>query len=74
MERKMRTLVDIPEHQIKSLSILCEKFDISRAEAIRKAIELFIQGNKQSTEDVFGIWKNKNIEGITYQQKLRDEW
>ena len=70
----MKTLIDIPDRQVHSLSELCEKFSISRAEAIRRAIDLFVQNNETSTIDVFGAWKNKSEDGLTYQQKLRDEW
>jgi Zn-dependent peptidase ImmA (M78 family) len=74
----MKTLIDIPDRQIHSLSDLCEKFSISRAEAIRRAIDLFVQNNEQSTVDVFGAWKdkgeNEGEDGLTYQQQLRDEW
>lgn len=74
----MKTLVDIPEKQIHSLSELCDKYNISRAEAIRRAIDLFIKNNKQPPVDAFGAWKNNSddrlSDGIRYQEKLRDEW
>ncbi len=70
----MKTLVDIPEGQIHSLSELCDKFSISRAEAIRRAIDLFVKNNKQPQVDAFGAWKNKSDDGLSYQEKLRDEW
>ena len=70
----MKTLIDIPDHQIHLLSDLCVKFSISRAEAIRRAIDLFVQNNEQSQVDVFGAWKDKSEDGLNYQQRLRDEW
>ena len=70
----MKTLIDIPDRQVNSLSELCDKFSISRAEAIRRAIDLFVKNNEQSEVDVFGAWKNKNDDGLIYQEKLRDEW
>jgi len=70
----MKTLVDIPEGQIHSLSELCNKFSISRAEAIRRAIDLFVKNNEQAHVDAFGAWKNKSTDGLSYQENLRDEW
>ena len=70
----MKILVDIPESQIHSLSELCDQFSISRAEAIRRAIDLFVKKNKQPSVDAFGAWKNKSDDGLSYQEKLRDEW
>ena len=70
----MKTLIDIPERQIHLLSDLCDKFSISRAEAIRRAIDLFVNNNKQPQVDVFGAWKDKSDDGLTYQERLRDEW
>jgi len=70
----MKTLIEIPENQVQSLSGLCKRFNISRAEAIRRAIDLFVQKNQSQTADVFGIWKDKNGDGLNYQNQLRDEW
>ena len=70
----MKTLINIPDRQINSLSELCDKFSISRAEAIRRAIDLFVTSNKQSQVDVFGAWKKTGDDGLSYQKQLRDEW
>ena len=73
----MRTLIDIPEQQIKELSNLCQTQGLSRAEAIRRAITAYISHHKKKDTDAFGLWKQKNQpteEGLQYQQKLRDEW
>ena len=70
----MKTLVDIPNNQIKSLAMICDEFNISRSEAIRRGIDLFIKKNNKKNIDVFGIWKDKNIDGLKYQNNLRDEW
>ena len=70
----MKTLIDIPNNQIESLAVICDRFNISRSEAIRRSIDLFIIKNNKKNIDVFGIWKDKNIDGLTYQNNLRDEW
>jgi hypothetical protein len=30
--------------------------------------------NKAGLEASFGIWKRKGVDGVAYQEKLRDEW
>lgn len=70
----MRTLVDIPDRQIKDLMAICEAEKVSRAEAIRQAISLYLKNKKPEEVDAFGIWKDKNIDGLTYQEQMRSEW
>ncbi len=69
----MKAVIDIPRHQIEALSEVCQSFNISRAEAVRQAIALFVKENKPSSIDVFGTWDNKE-DGLTYQKKMREEW
>lgn len=70
----MRVLVDIPEKQIDQLAVICEVKKLSRAEAIRQAIGLYIEQNKSGTTDAFGLWKDRKIDGLTYQEQVRSEW
>ncbi len=81
----MRTLVDLPKDQIEGLSVICAARKLSRAEAIRQAVEAFIAENSPSREVAFGLWKGRSIQlpgeaeplpddGLAYQEKLRSEW
>lgn len=70
----MRTLVDIPDKQIKDLMAVCEAEKVSRAEVIRQAISLYLKNKKLEEVDAFGIWKDKNVDGLTYQEQMRSEW
>lgn len=70
----MRALVDIPQRQIDDLAAICEAKHLSRAEAIRQAIGLFIDKNQKTSVDVFGLWKDKKIDGLVYQEQVRSEW
>lgn len=70
----MRTLVDIPDRQIDDLTRLCTSKRVSRAEIIRQAIALYIELNKPAAADAFGIWKNRSVEGLACQEKMRSEW
>ncbi len=70
----MRTLVDIPDRQIEDLAVICESKQLSRAEIIRQAIAAYIEQNKPVVVDAFGIWKNRKVDGLAYQEKMRSEW
>lgn len=72
---KMRTLIDITNEQVKALKEFCAKESISRAEAIRRAIDEFLSAKLPLNDNrAFGLWKNKKIDGLKYQQRLRSEW
>ena len=71
----MRTLVDIPEDQLKHLARICEQEHLSRAEVVRRAIAVYLRQRGAASEDrAFGLWQDRELEGLGYQDALRDEW
>ena len=70
----MRTLVDIPDQLVEELAVICDAKRVSRAEVIRQAIAVFIEQNKPSSADAFGIWESNKVDGLAYQEKMRTEW
>jgi len=71
----MRTIIDIPEHQIEALAAICELSQASRAQVIRQAIEEYLAHHAPATtEPAFGIYNNVNVDGLDYQKRLRKEW
>jgi len=73
----MRTLVDIPEPQIRSLDVLARRRRRSRAALIREAVESYLGREKSDALDAsFGAWKDRDDigDGVEYQRKLRAEW
>ncbi len=70
----MRTLVDIPDRQLKDLSAICEAEKVSRAEIIRQAITAYLERKKAGGVDAFGLWKDRQVDGLAYQEKMRSEW
>jgi metal-responsive CopG/Arc/MetJ family transcriptional regulator len=71
----MRTIVDLPDEQLEALARLCAKQEISRAEAVRRAVDRLIKESKSEQKDVgFGIWKHKKMESCRFVEKLRNEW
>ena len=71
----VRTIVDLPEEQIRVLKQLSEQSRLSRAELMRRAIAEYLQHHHSDhTEDAFGIWRGQARDGLDYQCTLRDEW
>ncbi len=81
----MRTLIDLPDQQLKELGEICTARQISRAEAVRQAVSAFIEQNRPAREAAFGLWKGQVAclpgedeplpeDGLAYQEKLRSEW
>ena len=71
----MRTIVDLPDSQLGALARLCEEQKISRAEAVRRAVDRMLKDSTADRKDVgFGIWKQKHIESRKFVDKLRAEW
>lgn len=74
-DNAMRTIVDIPEEQLAALARLCEQQKISRAEAVRRAVDRLLQDSVPKQREVgFGIWKYKRIDSRNFVEKLRSEW
>ncbi|MCG1018675.1 MULTISPECIES: ribbon-helix-helix protein, CopG family [Burkholderiaceae] len=70
-----RILVDLPDSQVEALAVIVEAEHRPRAAIIRDAIEAYISQRKRTLgADVFGLWKSKKVDGLTYQQELRSEW
>jgi hypothetical protein len=70
----MRTIIELPEKALKALAAICEKEKISRAEAIRRAVEAYTSRRQPATDEAFGIWRARDVDGLEYQEALRTEW
>ena len=70
----MRTIVDLPAEQVRKLALLCQKEKISRAEAVRRAVEQLLQNTSaRGLQAYFGASKTRgNI--ARHLAKLRQEW
>ncbi len=80
----MRTIVDIPDEQVKALDTLGARDSLSRAELVRRAVDLYLLEEKRKTshemiDDVFGFLKDcpeafDGLDGLAWQEKMRAEW
>ena len=70
----MRTIVDLPDYQIAALVELCEREQISRAEAVRRALDAMLAEKQVTTrEAAFGTWTARGDSRDTVAA-LREEW
>ena len=71
----MRTLVDIPEEELSQLKALSKARRVSRAHLVRSAIGEYLQAQtKDSLDAAFGMWADRNIDALEYQEQMRREW
>jgi metal-responsive CopG/Arc/MetJ family transcriptional regulator len=53
-----RTIIEIPETQLREVDRLCQLLGISRAEAVRRGLQGFVQQNEVVKTDGFGLWQS----------------
>ena len=75
----MRTIIELPDAQIEALALFCRREGVSRAEAIRRAVDKLVSGSEmaeaqQNMEAGFGLWRGRRTDGRSYVEALRDEW
>lgn len=71
--------MDLPDEQIRALDAYSKKHGVSRAEAVRRAIAMFLPKRSHGKLDLrdhpaFGSWKRRDLNSIEFQRKLRAEW
>jgi hypothetical protein len=76
----MRTIVDLPDEQIKALDAYAKEKGISRAAAVRESVAAYIPAKKKKKKvdwlnhPAFGSWKGPKVDSVEYVRKLRAEW
>jgi predicted transcriptional regulator len=71
----MRTLVDIPDAQIRALAALCERVNQPRAVVVREAIAEYLARHQYTADgQAFRLWGTEAEDGLAYQEKARAEW
>lgn len=71
----MRTLVDIPDEDLKLIKSVTRKLGVSRAEFVRRAIDQSLTLHRgKMNHSSFGAWRDFPEDGLEYQQKIRSEW
>jgi metal-responsive CopG/Arc/MetJ family transcriptional regulator len=71
----MRILADLKADQLAALDEIAHARNLSRAALIRAAIDDYLVRHHASEgQEVFGLWRGRQIDGLDYQDQLRSEW
>jgi hypothetical protein len=74
----MRTIIDLSDEQLAALRRLCARHNISRAEAIRRAVTEYlaqVDQRDQAFRESFGAWRDKDMpDAVEFVRSLREEW
>ena len=69
-----RTIVDIPEEQLREVARICSALNISRAEAVRRGLSEFIRHHSSVREDGFGLWLDDDAVAADPAAVVRGRW
>jgi Ribbon-helix-helix protein, copG family len=77
-----RTLVGFADQDLSLLDEISASQHVSRAELIRQAVSNYLEQFKsadaaqagKAADDAFGLWRAKKVDGMAFQNKLRQEW
>jgi len=72
-------LLRLSDKQMDELDFIVNTENKTRTEVIRAAIEAYVLRKKSdvknnTTKSAFGLWKERAIDGLEYQQRMRSEW
>ena len=71
----MRTLIDIPDEDLKLLNQVAKKLSISRAEFVRRSVAASLVPHREKMNHAaFGAWADFAEDGLAYQERMRAEW
>ena len=74
---EMRTIIELPEEQLRALDAWRQVRGISRAEAVRRAVANLLEDEAQvraAVDAAFGLWSDRSLDGLAEQERLRAEW
>lgn len=70
----MRTLVDIPDEDIRWLDRIAEDRGLSRTAVVREAVSRMRSGtSRKAVDDFFGMWRDRTDIGdaVAWQRRIR---
>lgn len=75
----MRTIVDLPAADVKTLDVIAKRLNVSRAEMIRRCVRLYLDDFGKShtifTHDIFGTYDDIfKGDAVEIQRALREGW
>jgi hypothetical protein len=75
----MRTIIEIEDSEAVRLDAWARSKNISRTEAVRRAVKLMLDDAAPPQGSGFGLWKqalpeSALMDGLELQRQLREEW
>ena len=75
----MRTIIDLESDQLNRLDAWAKAEKVSRAEAVRRAVNLMLERAAAPQGTGFGLWAqggsiSPERDGLVLQRAMRDEW
>jgi hypothetical protein len=79
----MRTIIDLDDQRLQVLDTWAAENQISRAEAVRRAVDLLMERVNKPSGLGFGLWTEQlpqgqgvppERDGLRLQQEMREEW
>jgi predicted transcriptional regulator len=75
----MRTIIELEDSQASRLDAWAKTAKVSRAEAVRRAVNQMLERAAAPQGTGFGLWaQGKSVpperDGVVLQRALRDEW
>ena len=75
----MRTIIDLESDQLNRLDAWAKAEKVSRAEAVRRAVNLMLERLAAPQGTGFGLWAQGSSisaerDGLVLQRAMRDEW
>ena len=69
-----RTIVDIPDEQLREIDRVCRTLKISRAEAVRRGLATFLAQHQAVEENGYGLWRDAGTGAKGLAQSIRTKW
>lgn len=71
----MQTVVEIPDVLAPKLAELARREGRSEADVVSAAVQSYLEQKAPGgTDPAFGLWRERAVDGLAYQDKLRAEW
>jgi hypothetical protein len=69
-----RTIVELPDADRDQLDAHCRLRGISRAQALREALVIWLEHQQPQHRAVFGLWRDRPLDSLAIEKALRTEW
>jgi metal-responsive CopG/Arc/MetJ family transcriptional regulator len=69
-----RTIIDLPDDQLREIDRVCRVLKLSRAEAVRRGVAAFLQQNQTVEQNGYGLWRDARTQAKGLAERIRSKW